>query len=182
MFVVYRQKNSPFPFAGLSRAFNSWRISGSHVPELLHRVGGFHRLPFILPYSGLGSLRFRILPKNVIDDPLLRRWITHCNTYHGGICSYQSEESQLWATGRTALKVIDYRSSKVIVAPQDAEYVALSYVWGRLSNYDIADGALHSGTTTDSLVDLPETIKDAIKVTLELGHYFLWCDKWIEFI
>jgi hypothetical protein len=128
---------------------------------------------FVLPDSGLGSLRLRTLPKNAIEYPLLWKWITHCKTSHGEVCSYQGETSQLWATGRTALKAIDCRSFKVIVAPQGAEYVALSYVWGKPSASDTANGALHYGTATDSLVNLPETIKDAIKVTLEPGYRFL---------
>jgi hypothetical protein len=134
---------------------------------------------FILPDSGLESLRFRTLPKNAIDYPLLRKWITHCKTYHGNTCSYQGEASQLWDTGSTALKVIDCESSKVILAPQNAIYVALSYVWGKPSASDTGIGAFHCGTATDSLMDLPETIKDAMKVTLELGYRFLWCDKWV---
>jgi hypothetical protein len=30
-------------------------------------------------------------------------------------------------------------------------------------------------------VNLPETIKDAMKVTIELGYRYLWCDKCVTF-
>ena len=136
---------------------------------------------FILPESGHENLRFRTLPKNLIDYPLLRKWITHCKTYHGDTCSHQGKTSQLWAPGRTTLKVIDCRSRKIIVAPPGAEYVALSYVWGRLSASNKHDSVLSCGTATESLLNLPETIKDAMKVTLKLGYRYLWCDKCVGF-
>jgi hypothetical protein len=137
---------------------------------------------FILPESGIGNVRFHTLPKTLLDYHLLRTWITHCNTHHGDACSYQGDTSQLWAPGRTALRVIDCRSSKIILALPTAKYVALSYVWGKPSASDTANSALDCGAAPKRLTSPSETIKDAMKVTLELGYQYLWCDKWVAYI
>jgi hypothetical protein len=51
-------------------------------------------------------------------------------------------------------------------APVSSQYVALSYVWRDA----------HASVT-----ETPAVIKDAMKVTLELGLRFLWVDKYVGF-
>jgi hypothetical protein len=132
---------------------------------------------FILPEYGLQDvgirLRFHVLPNNSIDYQLLRSWARYCKSHHGNRCSYHGDTSELWVAGRSALKVIDCTTSKVVTAPQDAAYVALSYVWGKSSALDTA-----IDTPQLDLKSLPATIQDAMKVTLELGYQYLWCDKY----
>ncbi|KAF1946560.1 hypothetical protein EJ02DRAFT_335799 [Clathrospora elynae] len=144
-------------------SFQSYFIQSSDYPY-------FH---FILD-----NLRFRVLPKNSIDYLLLKKWIAYCTTHHGNTCSYQGETSALWIKGRSDLKLIDCMTLEIVTAPPDVQYVALSYVWGRSSTSTTSNVSLQVKSSGIGFSSLPETIKDAISVTLELGFKYLWCDKY----
>ncbi len=68
------------------------------------------------------------------------------------------------------LQVIDCSSRKIVAAPQSCVYLALSYVWGRISRIpavkDVLPASIHS------------TIEDALIVTQELGYNYLWVDQY----
>lgn len=65
------------------------------------------------------------------------------------------------------LRFIDCETREIVRAPPEAQYVALSYVWGRSQSED---------RTLQS--DLPKTIEDAISVTKSLGQKYLWIDRY----
>jgi len=48
------------------------------------------------------------------------------------------------------------------------KYLALSYVWGK-------SGLAHSGET---LINAPQTVKDAMYATKRLGQRYLWVDRY----
>jgi Heterokaryon incompatibility protein (HET) len=63
------------------------------------------------------------------------------------------------------LKLIDCQTRKVIMAPSNSPYLALSYVWGcKPSSFDESK--------------LPSTIEDAVTVTLKLRYRYLWVDQY----
>ncbi|KAI8941736.1 hypothetical protein NX059_002941 [Plenodomus lindquistii] len=98
----------------------------------------------------------RILPGE-IDYALLKSWFNVCTKTHKSAC-------QIAAVTVPGLRVIDCETNSIIDAPQTGtDYVALSYVWGAASssNPDI----------------WPNTILDAITVTLALGFRYLWVDR-----
>lgn len=69
-----------------------------------------------------------------------------------------------------ALKLIDCSARKVIVPPTTIPFVALGYVWGPLLE--------DSNTEEQDQPDKVEiVVEDAIRVTLELGHSYLWVDR-----
>jgi len=74
-----------------------------------------------------------------------------------------------------------------IVAPGDDlppdgvnfTYVSLSYVWGRQGFTGLRLNNQKSWSRPDALkyIDIPQTIKDAIKCTKLLGQRYLWVDQ-----
>jgi len=72
------------------------------------------------------------------------------------------------------LKVIDCSTLKVVAAPLDLEYVALSYLWG-----DCNDEEASSGTDDDlNSLPVPQTVQDTIAVVVQLGLRYLWVDRY----
>lgn len=72
------------------------------------------------------------------------------------------------------LMVIDCFLRRVVPAPLQCEYVALSYVWG-------SDTSRAEDRTFDlDLYDrrLPQTVEDAMNVVRVLGKRFLWVDRY----
>lgn len=68
------------------------------------------------------------------------------------------------------LRVIDCSSRRIVAAPRDCVYLALSYVWGRIPRIpairDVLPASIHS------------TLKDALIVTQDLGYNYLWVDQY----
>jgi hypothetical protein len=67
------------------------------------------------------------------------------------------------------LKLIDCEQRKLVTASGNKAYVTLSYVWGAEPMSDFSTERLHS---------LPQTIEDAIVVTLAMSYRYLWVDKY----
>jgi hypothetical protein len=73
------------------------------------------------------------------------------------------------------MKLIDCESPtfKVVPAPTNARYAALSYVWGDMVDSQDIEALGGSRNMSISL-----TVKDAIVATRGLGLRYLWCDKY----
>jgi hypothetical protein len=67
--------------------------------------------------------------------------------------------------------LIDCRTLQVLSAQPVMSYVALSYVWGT----DTPEAKLDDQGT---MIELPQTVNDAIRVTLSLGQQYLWVDRY----
>lgn len=116
--------------------------------------------------KGDAQVVLRHLYPSTIDTHLVRRWIGECEANHAGICKLQDSPPL------RNLKVIDCRERKVIAAPENCDYVALSYVWGSTGAEDAGSYVLHGSV-------LPPTIEDSIKFTLSLGYQYLWIDRYV---
>jgi len=115
----------------------------------------------------------RILDRHTIDFALLKSWIEHCRATHTESCSHRNILSSQEIPENHGFKVIDCNTRQIVRSRmQDISYVALSYVWGRVSSSDTSSGS------NCLPMDLPNTIKDAIKITLHLGFQYLWVDKY----
>lgn len=68
------------------------------------------------------------------------------------------------------LLLIDCVNRQVVAAPHRCWYLALSYVWGNQRPRAVEVGEI--------LCSLPQTIEDAITVTLKLGFQYLWVDMY----
>ena len=62
--------------------------------------------------------------------------------------------------------------SRFILAP----YAALSYCWGRVQPVVLERKSLDNWLSSLPYCQLPQTIKDAVRVTQELGLQYLWVD------
>jgi hypothetical protein len=63
-------------------------------------------------------------------------------------------------------RVIDCITNEIVSPPKDAQYLALSYVWG----------GYHPKTRY--LADAPQVIKDSMYVTQKLGFRYIWVDQY----
>ncbi|KAI9772807.1 MAG: hypothetical protein M1839_002280 [Geoglossum umbratile] len=114
-----------------------------------------------------------------VNFGLLRTWISRCSNQHGPGCESLGAKGMVQRPG--SYKVIDIHCLRVIPAPTDCRYVALSYVWGGAkflsatrANYKLLeeDGSLQMADG-----QLPQTIKDAMLLLAELGERYLWVDS-----
>lgn len=113
------------------------------------------------------QIRGRLIDPRSTDFDLLRYWVSCCETHHRAACGKTN-----WR--RPAMfRLIDCTTMKVVNAPPDCRYSALSYVCG-----PAASNA--SSVIDDDCVptNLQRTIGDAIKVTKELSLQYIWIDKY----
>ncbi|KAH8896203.1 HET-domain-containing protein, partial [Thozetella sp. PMI_491] len=94
--------------------------------------------------------------KDRINYAMIQSWITFCQSKHGHLCSPPITKII------ERLRVIDVDSLRVIAAPENCNYVALSYVWGS------------HATPTDSF---SQVVRDSSVVAKKLGYKYLWVDK-----
>ncbi|KAJ0114043.1 uncharacterized protein J7T55_007877 [Diaporthe amygdali] len=117
-----------------------------------------------------------------IDPALLRSWKETCDIRHGHRCT-TGISSKLTAlkTSRPIL-LLDVHRNSLVDADSDASYVALSYVWGGTSMFRCLlsnvnelkqDGALDP---SGEHVQVPQTIRAAMRIVKALGERFLWVD------
>ncbi|KAK8879681.1 HET-domain-containing protein [Apiospora arundinis] len=119
-----------------------------------------------------------------IELDSLNHWIRYCDKNHGDTCGYPS-------TDRRSLEfrlswLIDVEQWCLVPAPEDARYVALSYVWGQTPMLKTLEGNLMDQQKPGALrsksnetMHVPATIRNAISLTsqLEGGIKYLWVDS-----
>lgn len=111
-----------------------------------------------------GSLpRARYLDSVSVDFEAAKSWIKTCEEIHGTTCGGTHEAIE-------GLRVIDCRTKRVVVAPEDCHYVALSYYKG-------STGASTSQDLPDSDL-VPALFRDALAATIQLGFDYLWIDRY----
>ncbi len=131
---------------------------------------------FIHPISGSNDSQLRLLPKSMVDYSLFRKWIAYCKENHKWTCHNQDRPLQGWTT--SSLKLIDCKTGKITRASRDAQYVALSYVWGHGRTSELPHVDKNVDDSGLEISSLPTTIQDAIEVTLNIGFRYLWVDKY----
>ncbi|KAK2757157.1 tol protein [Colletotrichum kahawae] len=123
------------------------------------------------------------------DAGLACKWLDYCKENHRGLCLPRL--SML-----SGLCLIHCRSRTVVAAPEDAEYVALSYCWGQpeprrpwfqwwsgeiSTEFPVAEdnrNPAHGGIHSYLPLDVPTVISDAMLVTISLGFSYLWVDRY----
>ncbi|KAH0430624.1 hypothetical protein CcaCcLH18_07659 [Colletotrichum camelliae] len=125
------------------------------------------------------------------DAGLACKWLGYCKDNHQGSCLPRLSMI-------SGLCLIHCRSRTVVAAPEDAEYVALSYCWGQPgprrpspwfqwwsgeipTEFPVAQDDRNSshGAIYSSLpLDVPTVISDAMLVTSSLGFSYLWVDRY----
>ncbi|KAF2818950.1 HET-domain-containing protein, partial [Ophiobolus disseminans] len=116
----------------------------------------------------------------------LRTWLHQCNEHHGGDCHSILDP---WARIDKIhpLLLVDVQQMCLIgqsQTPEDALYVALSYVWGPAASpfqtlrSNLAQLRTHGALSPVSVGNqLPRTIRDSMVVVQLLGLRYLWVDR-----
>jgi hypothetical protein len=138
------------------------------------------------PIIRLTLLSLEVLPRAELGQPFreietISLWIQNCIEHHPN-CSSESADSFL-PTRLLDTKAFEQSQDLQLVELGGenipVKYVALSHCWGPASKRPLT-------TTTENFVqhsqrisfhDLSLTFKDAIKLTKDLGHRYLWIDS-----
>lgn len=102
------------------------------------------------------------------DCDKVRSWLDTCARCHGTACKSDS----LRVPG---MNLIDCANMVIVKAAQETPWLALSYVWG--VEHQKRDLERYRAGSRLSM-RIPNTIRDAIIVTLRLGYRFLWVDEY----
>jgi hypothetical protein len=121
-------------------------------------------------------LRGRLVSSQV-DISLLLAWIKMCPDLHGAICA---SPRILNETENFRIRVIDIERLCIVDLPRDAEYVALSYVWGSAHQQRLLLENWEAFTKPFGLREiagkLAKAIRDTMSLVEQLGQRFLWVD------
>ena len=102
-----------------------------------------------------------------IDFSCARSWIQHCTANHA-CCRGRDSVIE-------GLRLIDCQTRRIVEAPADPRWIALSYVWGpevtMERSHDLPE-------RSQKALEYPPTVKDAITVTLALHERYLWVDAY----
>lgn len=139
---------------------------------LVHRVDGEDPVP---RYG-------RPVNQSTADLSLLREWVHSCNENHAQDDIVQEGGHQRYLEPLISpLRVVDIIDGCVRKVNAPVQYACLSYVWGTGSQTQYTEGTrsrLESpgGLDYESDIDLPLTIRDAMKLTRDIGLRYIWID------
>ncbi|KAI1178585.1 HET-domain-containing protein [Nemania sp. FL0916] len=131
---------------------------------------------------------FHLVPNasRTINIERVKRWIDICNQTHSRRCRkltfmapYTQHIQQSYPELRI-LRFIDVQKLCVVETMTTHPYLALSYVWGltdslRLTTFN-KEILMQQGALQEYWLRIPRTIRDALKLTQEIGQAYLWCD------
>jgi hypothetical protein len=109
---------------------------------------------------------------------MARSWLSTCLEGHRHVDNYTSDlmPARLLALQTTAEGQID---SRIVVSEQvgPVSYLALSYCWGGDQEFKTTEESLLKSNGIVDVSRLPQTIQDAITVTMQMGYSYLWVDS-----
>jgi hypothetical protein len=107
--------------------------------------------------------QYRQIDSSHIDYHMIKKWIAHFRSTHEKPCQMLTAKP----LRISKFRLLDCKAETVVECTELAEYVALSYVWGSSSNVEDKHQDLLSNAV----------IKDAMRVTLQLGFRYIWVDQ-----
>jgi hypothetical protein len=116
----------------------------------------------------------RFISPDVADRDLMRGWISR---------SYQTQKKSMsMLASKLSKHLVDVRNMCIVDCGVSAEpYFALSYVWGNVESLQLVKNnralLMLPGNLRLQLEALAPVIQDAIQITRELGHQYLWVDS-----
>jgi len=126
---------------------------------------------------------FFIEPKtsSLLDTGRMVDWLTSCERTHSTVCEIPTPPRFTDAfRGLHILRLIDVEARCLVERRVVEKYVALSYVWGAISNFRLTKSNKYALLERGSLKRvwhlLPWTIKDTIDLVQRLGIRYLWVD------
>jgi len=139
--------------------------------------------------------RLKFWDPDRVDTELIKDWLQFCKRNHGGSCDLLNScrdclhnKNDLPVLERIPLYFIDVESSCLVNLAGQAlgniGYLALSYVWEKEPSPLTASTtnitklmqrmALDPGNPS---IHIPNTIRDAMRLTAALGYKYLWVDR-----
>ena len=112
------------------------------------------------------------------DMAKLRGWKSRCTEKHGAACS--EDTTSIAQTARPKY-LIDLNNARVVSAPINCRWVALSYVWGRVNVTKALKAnismLMQPGALNNPEVEIPATISDAMKLAALMHENYIWVDS-----
>ena len=118
-----------------------------------------------------------------MDITMILGWINACEKFHGEKCQPRSITRPNGLEMIPSFRVIDVLDFCVITAPNPCRYISLSYVWGGVPLFRLTKENKVLLSQPGSLKEhsawsyIPQTIRDAIILTQQLGERYLWIDS-----
>ncbi|KAE9972973.1 hypothetical protein Vi05172_g5053 [Venturia inaequalis] len=114
-----------------------------------------------------------------IDPAIIRKWLSSCESNHGPRCSDQNKMVDTHYRGPSWL--IDTLYNRIVPGNLTCSYFALSYCWGSSVSTSLIRSNLsalqHDNALEEASIVIPATIKDAMRLVVQLGGRYLWVDK-----
>ncbi|KFY19554.1 hypothetical protein V491_04369 [Pseudogymnoascus sp. VKM F-3775] len=123
-----------------------------------------------------------------LDIPLMKTWLKKCEEWHKIVC-FKDDLSHSRREGpvtiefpfRPFIRLLDLKDDCLIETPATPVFVALSYVWGSVEVFRTLKKTLpdliQPGSLSKNFDLFPTTIQDAITLTRQLDHRYLWVDS-----
>lgn len=115
-----------------------------------------------------------------LDVSKVSHWISTCITTHGSHCALDDASFASVFPGLHVLRLIDVMQHCLVETRELHRYVALSYIWGAVSNFKLTKSNLSRllvpGVLQEIFRQLPRTICDAITLCRMLNVRYLWVD------
>jgi hypothetical protein len=132
-------------------------------------------LVIFTPKTNQTSLDVSLVNPDLVDYSLLSSSMMHCKESHD-VCRPSFENGDTLSY----INLIDCSTCRIVRGDFSMAYLALSYVWGRVTTRqkdDIATKKTHAGRQF-TLQSMPLTVRDAIQVTRYLDMRYLWVDRY----
>jgi hypothetical protein len=145
------------------------------------------QLEGIRPSSSTGDIPQRSLLEEVDDGlastminfNLASLWIQYCEQYHGAKCDRR--ELDLQSSQKVNIILIDTRRNCLVEATTATRFLALSYVWGSIPQFQttssIFEALKQPQALSNHMHDIPQVICDAMQVVRAMGETYLWVDS-----
>lgn len=121
--------------------------------------------------------------RGTVDNKrMMRTWLRNCQHTHARCTSKRANflptrllDLEAFSTGQD-IKLVRTDSVKV---SNRVEYLTLSHCWGELHTHSIKTEtqSLSERMTRIPMTALSNTFKDAVQITRDLGHRYLWIDS-----
>ena len=118
----------------------------------------------------------RLFEGNTISRQCVRSWLTRCTTQHSACRKIESNVSK---RSLSPSRLLNTQTMTVERISLPVRYLALSYAWGRTPRTIMEDiENLFSLVSEPNVqdIELPLMIRNAIRLTAELGEKYLWID------
>ncbi|KAH7882060.1 heterokaryon incompatibility protein-domain-containing protein [Phlebopus sp. FC_14] len=116
--------------------------------------------------AGAPALGVRKVGVQTPDYGIIKEWFRRCDELHQDTCR------PLVSENLKKIKLVDVETRQIVGYRDGFDYIALSYVWG-----GVTQRAYKLGDTLPRTPPIPATLEDAMEVVRHLGKRYLWVDS-----